>query len=99
MNSSAAERVHGPSLSFIQWRIQGGDPGGAGHPLFLDQTEAPKGRKIFFGDWLPPTPSKGLEDLEPPPPYYLKVWIWNCYAPINVNPVGGGGKCGQGVGI
>ena len=23
MNSSAAERVHGPSLSFIQWRIQG----------------------------------------------------------------------------
>ena len=66
MNSSAAERVHGPSLSSIQWRIQVRDPGGAGHPLFLDQTEAPKGRKIFFGDWLPPTPSKGLEDLEPP---------------------------------
>ena len=27
MNSSAAERVHGPSLSFIQWRIQGRSPG------------------------------------------------------------------------
>ena len=40
----------------------------------------------------------------------IKTWliqIWNCdrnndsdpKAPINVNPVGGGGECGQGVGI
>ena len=41
MNSSAAERVHGP-------------------------------------DRLPL--SKGLDDLEPPPPY-LKVWIRHCYLP------------------
>ena len=34
MNGSAAGRVHGPSVSFIQWRIQGRDPGG------LDQTKA-----------------------------------------------------------
>ena len=39
MNSSAAERVHGPSLSFIPWRIHGRGPGGPAYPLFLDQTE------------------------------------------------------------
>ena len=98
MNSSAAERVHDPSLSFIQWRIQGRNPGGAGHPLFLDQTETRNAEKFFLETGSPPPPSKGLEDLDPP--YYLKVWIWHCYAPINVNPVGGGGgDCGQGVGI
>ena len=64
MNSSAAERVHGPSLSFIQWRIQGRVPGGAGHPLFLDQTETRRAEKIFLGDR--PPPSKGLDDLDPP---------------------------------
>ena len=56
MNSSAAERVHGQSLSFIQWRIQGRDPGGAGHPLFLDQTETRKAEKFFFGGRVPPPP-------------------------------------------
>ena len=67
MNSSAAERVHGQSLSFIQWRNQGRGPGGPGHPLFLDQTRDPKDRKNFF--WRPPPlPSKGLDDLNPPPP-------------------------------
>ena len=30
MISSAAERVHGPSLSFIQWQIQGRGSGGPG---------------------------------------------------------------------
>ena len=79
MNSSAAERVRGPSLSFIQWRNQGRDPGGPGHPLFLDQTRDPKGQKNFF--WRPPPlPSKGLDDLNPPPSY-LKVWIRHCYLP------------------
>ena len=75
MNSSAAaERVHDPSLSFIQWRIQGRGPGGPGLPLFLDQTETRRAEKIFFGDR--PPPSKGL-DLDPSP--YLKVWIWHRY--------------------
>ena len=50
MNSSAAERVHGPSLSFIQWRIQGRGPGGPGLPLFLDQTETRRAEKNFFGE-------------------------------------------------
>ena len=35
MNSSAAERVHDPSLSFIQWRIHGRGPGGPAYPLIL----------------------------------------------------------------
>ena len=70
MNSSAAERVHDPSLSFIQWRIQGRDPGGPGLPLFLDQTETRRAKKIFLGDRPPPPPhppSKGLDDLDPLP--------------------------------
>ena len=66
MNSSAAERVHGPSPSFIRWRIQGRGPG-ALPPLFLDQTETRRAEKTFFGDRLPPL-SKGLYDLPPPPP-------------------------------
>ena len=81
MNSSAAERVRGQSLSFIQWRNQGRGPGGPGHPLFLDQTRDPKDRKYVF--WRPPPLlSKGLDDLNPPPsPPYLKVWIRHCYLP------------------
>ena len=65
MNSSAAERVHDPSLRFLQWRIQGRDPGGPGLPLFLDQTETRRAEKIFLGD-RPPL-SKGLDDLDPLP--------------------------------
>ena len=34
---------------YYQWRIQGMGPGGPGSPLLLDQTEAPKARKKFFG--------------------------------------------------
>ena len=97
MNSSAAERVHGPSLSFIQWRIQGRDPGGLGDPLFLDQTETRKAEKFF---WETGSPLPHLRVWRtwtpPPPPYYLKVWIWHCYAPINVNPVGVGGVGARG---
>ena len=80
MNSSAAERVRGQSLSFIQWRNQGRGPGGPAYPLFLDQTRDPKDRKNVF--WRPPPlPSKGLDDLNPPAPPYLKVWIRHCYLP------------------
>ena len=70
--NSAAERVRGPSLSFIQWRIQRRDPGGPGHPLFLDQTETRRAEKNFFWDrppphlkvwmtWTPPPLSQGLD--------------------------------------
>ena len=41
-------------------------------PLFLDQTEAQKAKKKFFGDHPPPPLSKGLDDRAPT---YLKVWI------------------------
>ena len=53
MNGSAAQKGHGPSLSFIQWRIQGRGPGGPGRPLFLDQTEARRAENIFLGDRSP----------------------------------------------
>ena len=48
MNGSAADRVHGPSLSFIQWRIQGRSPGGMTPLLFLDKNEARRVEKIFW---------------------------------------------------
>ena len=78
MNSSAAERVHGQSLSFIQWRIHGPGP-----PIIFRPNRDPKDRKIFFSRPAPPSPlSKGLDDLNtPPPPPYLKVWIRHCYLP------------------
>ena len=79
MNSSAAERVHGPSLSFIQWRIQGRGPGGPGLPLFLDQTETRRAEKIFLGDRHPPYLRVWMTWTPPPP--YLKVWIRHCYLP------------------
>ena len=97
MNSSAAERVHGPSLSSIQWRIQGRDPGGAGHPLLLDQTQTRKAEKFFLETGSPLPHLRVWRTWTPP--YYLKVWIWHCYAPINVNPVGGGGSAGKGWGF
>ena len=78
MNSSAAERVHGQSLSFIQWRNQGRGPGGPGHPLFLDQTETRRAEKNFFGD-RPPSHLRVWMTWTPSP--YLKVWIWHCYLP------------------
>ena len=79
MNSAAAERVHGQSLSFIQWRIHGPGP-----PIIFRPNRDPKDRKIFFSRPAPPSPlSKGLDDLNtpPPPPPYLKVWIRHCYLP------------------
>ena len=57
MNGSAAERVHGTSLSFIQWRIQGRGPGDRPPPLILDQTKARRVEKNF------------LETCPPPPPF------------------------------
>ena len=65
MNSSAAERVRGPSLSFIPWRIHGRGPGGPAYPLFLDQTEIRTAEKNVFGDRLPLL-SKGLDDRSSP---------------------------------
>ena len=76
MNSSAAERVHGPSLSFVQWWIQRRDPGGPGHPLCLDQTDTRKAGKNFFGD---PPPLLRIWMTWTPP--YLKIWIQHCYLP------------------
>ena len=65
MNGFAAERVHGTSLSFIQWRIQGRGPGGPGlPPLFLDQTKARRVEKNFWRP-APPPLSKGLDDRCP----------------------------------
>ena len=66
MNNSAAERVHGPSLSFIPWRIHGRGPGGPAYPLFLDQSEIRTAEKNVFADRLPLL-SKGLDDSSPPP--------------------------------
>ena len=75
MNSSAAERVHGPSLSFIPWRIHGRGPGGPAYPLFLDQTEIRTAeKKTGFPSYL------RVWMTHPPPPY-LKVWIRHCYLP------------------
>ena len=56
----------------------GEGPGGVRPlPLFLDQTEARRAKKHFFGRPPPPPPiSKDLDDRHPPPlPPYLKVWI------------------------
>ena len=43
--------------------------------LFLDQTEAQRAQKIFWGGTGPPL-SKVLDD---PPPPHLKVWICHCH--------------------
>ena len=51
-----------------QWRIQGRDPGGPGHPLLLDQSEARRAeKKFFFETGTPPSP--------PSPPPHLRVWM------------------------
>ena len=42
-----------------QWWIQGSGPGGRDPPpLFLDETEAQRAEKIFFGDQAPPVISR-----------------------------------------
>ena len=78
MNSSAAKRVHGPSLSFIQWRIQRRGPGGPEPPIIFRPNRDPKGRKNFF--WRPPPPYLRVWMTWTTPPY-LKVWIRHCYLP------------------
>ena len=60
----------------MQWQIQGrGGAGGPAPTLLLDQTEARRAEKIFFGDRHPPSPppppplpplSLGLDDRAPP---------------------------------
>ena len=67
MNGSAAERVHGPSLSspeFYSVADPGERPGGPGLPLFLDQTKARRVEKNFL-ETCPPPLSKGLDDHSP----------------------------------
>ena len=63
-------------------KISGGSKGGAccppkpptpPHPLFLDQTEAQRAEKTFFGDRASPVLSQSLEDR--PPPSYPNFWI------------------------
>ena len=50
-----------------EWWIQGRGPGGLDPLLFLDQTEAQRAEKIFFGD---PPPYQRFWMTAPP---YLKV--------------------------
>ena len=40
---------------------------GAGPPLFLDENEAPRVKKVWGGDHRLPL-SKGMDDPPPPPP-------------------------------
>ena len=49
-----------PTYNTNQWRIQGRGPRGLGPPLYLDQIEARKAEKYFFGR----------------PPSYLRVWAF-----------------------
>ena len=76
-NSSAAERVHVPSLSFIQWRIQRRGPGARVTHYFRPNRD-PKGRKNFF--WRPPPPPNLRIWMTWTPPY-LKIWIQHSYLP------------------
>ena len=50
-------------------------------PLLLDQTEAQRGEKNFFGDRAP----RYLRVWINAPPPYLKVWIWHCQLPENLD--------------
>ena len=54
----------------MQWRIQGGGGGVAGHPLFLDQNDARRTEKRFC-ETGPSSPSR-------PPLPYIKVRIRHC---------------------
>ena len=64
-----------PTYNTNQWRIQGRGPRGLGSPLYLDQIEARKAEKYFFGRspsylrvWMtaPPPPPLLSEGLHPP---------------------------------
>ena len=63
----------------------GEGPGWPGPPLFLDQTEALRAEKKFFGD-RPLHLSQDLDDRphQPPPTHaaYLRVWIRHCYCQV-----------------
>ena len=53
--------------------------------LFLDQTEAQRAKKNFFGGTWPPL-SKVLDDPPPPPPSQGLdgVWSWKLKTVINI---------------
>ena len=56
-------KIH--SHSHLQWRIQARGPGGAGPPLFLNQTKARRAQKMFL-ETAPPF-SKGMDARAPSP--------------------------------
>ena len=58
-----------PTYNTNQWRIQGR---GLGPPLYLDQIEARKAEKYFFG--RPPLLSQGLDDHPSPPHPTPLIW-------------------------
>ena len=57
---------------YVKWRIQRRGPGAPPPPLFLDQTEARRAEKIFWGAPGPPY----LRVWMTAPAFYLKVWIF-----------------------
>ena len=57
-----------------EWWIQGRGSGGLDPLLFLDQTEAQRAEKIFFGDPPPPPYQRFWMTASP----YLKVWMRHC---------------------
>ena len=65
-----------PPLGLGRGAVADRGEGSGGPPpsraLFLDQTEAPKGRKNFFWDR---SPLISGSEWPAPPPLYLKVWI------------------------
>ena len=68
-------------LSVFQYTVEcsltladpGKGPGGAGLPLFFDQTEARRAKKLFLE--TAPLPPSYLRVWMTGPPTYLKVWI------------------------
>ena len=68
-NRAAGARLNSHARGFWelqgQWWIQGRGPRGPGPPLFFDQNEARGAENKFFGDRLPPPPTRsgsGTED-------------------------------------
>ena len=80
MNGSAAERVHGPSLSSPEFYLvadPGERPGGPGPPLIFRPNKARRVEKNFWR----PAPPLYLRVWMIAPPSCLKVWIQHCYLP------------------
>ena len=62
----------------LLYQNSGGSRRGARAPLILDQTEARRAKKFFFGDRPFPCPN-------PLSPRYLKVWIQHCRIRVNAH--------------